>query len=213
MATMTNNADFTTAKTRSDELMQSAANTLAPTLTQFAQLQQTRRDQLAASLDRLKSSLGENHPRVLALGQTLAAANLIGQSLRVEATRAARRPSVSPNEWLVYGRVLDEQGRPVPGLRVRVFDRDRKYDDLLGDTTTDEHGDFAAKYHARDFAEVGEAQAELYVMVEDAAGTLLYSSRDKIRYEAGRVEYFEIVLGEKPAPPVTPITKRARKVK
>ena len=210
MATTTNNVDFTEAKTRSDELTQTAGSVFAPTLTQFAQLQRARADQLAASFDRLKSSLGENHPRVLALGQTLAAANLIGQSLNVEATRAARVPSVNPNEWLVYGRVLDEQGRPVPGLRVRVFDRDRKYDDLLGDTTTDENGDFAAKYHARDFAETGEDQPDLYVMVEDAAGLLLYSSRDKIRYEAGRVEYFEIVLGAKPAPAVA-VKKRTRR--
>jgi Transthyretin-like family len=212
MATTTKDVAFTEAKTRSDELTQSAANALAPTLTQFAQLQQARTDQLAAALDRLKSSLGEDHPRVQALGQTLAAANLIGKSLKAEATRAARRPSVSPNEYLVHGRVLDEQGRPVPGLRVRVFDRDRKYDDLLGDTTTDEHGDFAAKYHERDFAEMGEAQPELYVMIEDAAGTLLYSTRDQVRFQAGRVEYFEIVLGEKPAPPVA-VKKRARTAK
>src|SRR3972149_9551085 len=210
MATTTKDVDFADAKTRSDELAQSAANTLAPTLTQFAQLQQARTDQLAASLDRLKSSLGEDHPRVLALGQTLAAANLIGKSLNGEATRAARRPSVSPNEYLVHGRVLDEQGRPVPGLRVRVFDRDRKYDDLLGDTTTDEYGDFAAKYHERDFAEMGEALPELYVMIEDAAGTLLYSTRDQVRFEAGWAEYFEILLGEKPAPPVTAKKRTSR---
>ncbi len=207
MMATTSNVDFTTAKTRWDELTQTAESTFAPTLVQFAQWQQARADRLAAALNRLKSSLGENDPRVLALGQTLASANLAGKSLQVEATRAARLPRVSANEWLVYGRVLDEQGRPVPGLRVRVFDRDRQYDDLLGDTTTDEYGDFAVKYHERDFVEMGEAGPDLYVMVTDAAGTLMYSSRDQVRFEAGRAEYFEIVLGAAPA--TSPVSVKA----
>ena len=89
---------------------------------------------------------------------------------------------------MVYGQVVDEAGEPLEGLRVQVCDRDRKYDDLLGDTETDEHGDFSVVYHERDFAEVGEELPELYVVVEDQGGNKLYSSRDSVRAEAGRVD-------------------------
>lgn len=200
----TNQTDvaFDEAKTRLEEVTQMAAKAVSPALNQFGQWQQARAERLALVANRLKGQLGEDHPRVLALNQQLSAVNAIGQSLNIEATRVARQPSVNPNEWLVYGQVLDQQGRPVPGLRVRVFDRDRKYDDLLGDTTTDEYGDFAVKYHERDFAEAGEKLPDLYVMVEDAAGQLLYSSRDNVRFEAGRSEYFEIRLT--PPEPVPP---------
>jgi len=132
------------------------------------------------------------------LTRAAASVGAFKQVLDIESVRAVRRPKVEVNEWLVFGRVFDPQGNPVPGLRVRVFDRDRKYDDLLGDTTTDEHGDFAAKYHERDFIETREAQPELYVMVSDSAGATLYSSRDSLVYAAGRSEYFEIVLATTP---------------
>jgi hypothetical protein len=81
-------------------------------------------------------------------------------------------------------------------LTVRVFDRDRKFDDLLGETETDETGDFFTVYHARDFYEKGENTPELYVMVEDAAGNELFSSRENVRPEAGQSEYFVIQLGK-----------------
>ncbi|HUH98326.1 MAG TPA: hypothetical protein VLZ89_13260 [Anaerolineales bacterium] len=183
-----------TAQNLADAMMQTANSAVAPTLSHLSQLQEQRAARLAAAADRLKSSLGADNARVIALTQFAQAVGLLGQTLNVEATRAARQPAVGPNEWLVYGRVLDVQAQPVAGVQVRVFDRDRKYDDLLGDTMTDELGDFAVIYHERDFAEVREANPDLYVMVSDSAGTLLYSSRDQVRFEAGRVEYFEIVL-------------------
>jgi hypothetical protein len=33
-------------------------------------------------------------------------------------------------------------------------------------------------------------------MVEDQEGNQVYSSRDELRFEAGRAEYFQIVLDE-----------------
>ena len=50
-------------------------------------------------------------------------------------------------------------------------------------------------------AEAGEELPESYVMVEDQRGNPLYSSRDELRHEARRAEYFQIVLGEQQAEP------------
>ncbi len=97
---------------------------------------------------------------------------------------------------MVYGRVFDAAGKPAAGLIVRVFDRDRKLDDLLGETETDANGDFHSVYHARDFYEKGENAPELYIMVEDAAGNELFSSRENVRPLAGQSEYFVIQLGK-----------------
>ena len=97
-------------------------------------------------------------------------------------------------EWTASGRVLNTAGIPASGLIVRVFDRDHKDDDLLGETLTDEHGDFHVIYHERDFKEFGEILPELYVTVRDPAGNELFTSRDDVRVNAGPVEYFLIRL-------------------
>jgi hypothetical protein len=211
MTTPTNEpTPLETMQPLADSITQNANDAAAPTLTHLDQLQQLRAVRLSAAADRLKANLGADNPRVIALTQSAQAASSLQQTLHIEAVRAARQPAVGPNEWMVYGRVLDLQGQAVAGVIVRVFDRDRKYDDLLGDTTTDELGDFSVIYHERDFAEAREANPDLYLMVSDSAGNLLYSSKDNVRFEAGRVEYFEIALNA-PAQTVKIRKTRARK--
>lgn len=185
---------FETIKAQFDRLLQVADAASLATLEQFATLQEERAVRLARVQERLKADLGENHPQAIALGNAAAMAQEMKHALETIAVRTARRPKVKENEWLVFGRVLDANGNPISGLRVRIFDRDRLFDDLLGITETDEYGDFAIIYHERDFAELGEELPELYLMVEDTQGKLLYSSRDNVRYNASRSEYFEIVL-------------------
>ena len=177
-----------------DNLLSQVADANLQMLEGFANIQNRRAARLAAAEARLKADLGENHPQVVALRDRAAAADAIERSLQTMVGRTPRRPQVKENEWLVFGRVLDGEGNPVSGVRVRVFDRDRIFDDLLGATSTDEYGNFAITYCDRDFAEPTEGLPELYVMVEDNEGNQLYSSRDNIRYNSGRSEYFEIVL-------------------
>ena len=196
-----------------DFLARIASGSAAPLMAGFSQVQQQRSEMLAAGAERLKANLGAQDPLVASLSQQAAAAASTFQTFKAEATRAARIPKVGPNEWLVYGHVTDNNGQPVAGLTVRVFDRDRKYDDLLGETTTDEYGDFAITYHERDFAEFGEAQPDLYLLIQDFSGKQLYSSNEHVRYEAGRVEYYEIALPKAPAPSKPAGKGQARKRK
>ncbi|MBN2388425.1 MAG: hypothetical protein JXB85_15520 [Anaerolineales bacterium] len=171
----------------------------APALKTFADLQQRRATRLKQSAKTLKSRLGADHPAVKEIEALEKSASGMKARLEAQAARIKRLPLLRSHEWVVFGTVLDQQAKPAAGLTVRVFDRDRKYDDLLGETETDADGQFAVVYHERDFMEVGENLAELYVMVSDSSGKTLYSSRDNLRYESGRSEYFAIRLGEKPA--------------
>jgi Transthyretin-like family len=179
-----------------DQLLQQVMAASVTNLEQFAAQQEQRTLRLVAIQGRLKTELGENHPQVVALGEAAAFAHTIKQSLQTTAKRATSRPKVNPNQWMVFGTILNSERQPVSGVQVRVFDRDRIFDDLLGATQTDEYGDFAVVYREQDFVEIGEGLPELYIMVEDKAGKLLYSSRDNLRYNSGRAEYFEIVLPE-----------------
>lgn len=175
-------------------MMAQGSDLLVPSLERFAGIQQQRATRLAGAEARLKAALGEDDSRVIALHTAAAATDTLSRALHTMAVREERIPKLQSHQWLVFGQVLDSAAQPVAGVQVRVFDRDRKYDDLLEVATTDEFGDFAVIYHQRDFAEVRENLPDLYVMVTDNQENILFSSRDNVRYEAGRAEYFEIVL-------------------
>jgi 5-hydroxyisourate hydrolase-like protein (transthyretin family) len=180
-----------------------AATAGVPALNTFAQLQQRRATRMTNAAKILSAKLGKNDPAVVA-AQTMAQSALdLNTHITTQTVRVKNFPRLHPNEWIVYGTVVDGQGKPAVGLSVRVFDKDRKYDDLLGDTETDANGDFSSIYHERDFKETGENFPDLYVMVSDASGKVLFSSLDSVRYEAGRLEYFAIRLGATKAPRAT----------
>ncbi|MFH2102467.1 MAG: hypothetical protein ABIJ39_03820 [Chloroflexota bacterium] len=181
-------------------MLTQAAGAGAPALKTFTQLQHRRVTRLKQAAKTLKSKLGKDHPHVKKVEALEKAATGLKVRLETETNRIKAFPKLRSYEWVVFGSIVDKDGKPAGDLTVRVYDRDRKYDDLLGETETDANGQFAVIYHERDFMESGEKLPELYVMVSDASGKTLYSSRDSLRYEAGRSEYFSIQLGEKPAP-------------
>jgi protocatechuate 3,4-dioxygenase beta subunit len=103
-----------------------------------------------------------------------------------------KRPSDKP--WVVSGVVTDADGQPVAGVMVRLFDRDRKYDDKLGAALTNEKGEYKVTYVMQDFSEGPEPGADLYLVVTDEAGKELYTSEENIRYDAGPEEKFDIQI-------------------
>ncbi len=157
-------------------------------------LQVRRAERLARVAKRLESGLGEGHPRVQTLKEMQTRAEKIQKIALDTAARLKRFPHVKPYEWAVFGHVCDAKGQPLAGLKVRLFDKGRKYDDLLGETMTNEFGDFVVVYHIRDFEEKGEKAPELYVQIKDAQGKELYSSKSAIRYQSGKIEYFDIQI-------------------
>jgi len=167
-----------------------------PVLGEFSKLQDQRSQRLQKNSTRIAEKLGEDHPRVLALRQTQKRTAKLQRNLKDNAMRTEKLRQLKPYEWMVYGQVIDNDGEPVPDVIVRVFDKDRKYDDLLGFVATDQFGDFQLIYHERAFYEPGEEAPELYLRVEDSDGNELFSTEDDIRYESGRVEFFQIELGK-----------------
>jgi hypothetical protein len=131
----------------------------------------------------------------VALRRAGARSAALRKKLGDDAARAAKVRALKPYEWMVTGQVVDAAGKPVRGAVVRVYDKDRKLDDLLGETATDKYGDFQLVYHERAFHEPGEGAPELYVQVEDRKGKVLHTTEDAIRAEGGRVEHFVIELG------------------
>jgi hypothetical protein len=79
----------------------------------------------------------------------------------------------------------------IPGLEVRAFDRDVRFDDLLGSVITDEAGNFDLRYEERDFKGLFEGKPDIYLIVKAKDGRTVYTTEKNVRVEAGKTERFD----------------------
>ena len=91
--------------------------------------------------------------------------------------------------------VEEESGRPLPGLRVRAFDKDLLLDDHLDDAITNAEGRFEISYTEANFRGFHETLPDVYIRVYDASGErLLYTTERAVRKNAELVERFEVKI-------------------
>ncbi len=98
------------------------------------------------------------------------------------------------SDWLVIGKISDANGKGIPKLKVRVFDRDLMLDDALGETETNAEGVYRLKFTKEQFSDFSEEYPELYLIVEDADGNKLFDGKREMRTRAGRIELVEVQL-------------------
>lgn len=115
----------------------------------------------------------------------------VKRSNRIEAY-AVRKRSVVPalkGKFVVAGRVMDrETGVGIPNVRVKAFDLDRRYDDILGDTRTDVLGYYRIEYGEKDFKDLFDKKPEVYIEVQDEDGKSLFTSTKSFVHKSGKVE-------------------------
>ena len=104
---------------------------------------------------------------------------------------------LTPDAWVVHGKVVDQEKQPLSGLTVSLYDKDLIFDDVLGTTLTDADGNFKMIYRTEAFGDIFERKPDIYLKVLDKTGKTLYSSRKAVRSEAGREEKFDITIKNK----------------
>jgi len=109
----------------------------------------------------------------------------------------SREPQLTPDAWVVRGKVTDENDKGLNGLTVSLYDKDLFFDDVLGTTLTNENGGFEIIYRIDAFEFLFEKKPDLYLKVLDSNGKKLYTSENSIRPGAGRVEEFLIKIDSK----------------
>ena len=76
-----------------------------------------------------------------------------------------------------------------------LIDKDLFFDDLLGAVTTDKNGNFEIKYDKEDFQELFlDKKPDIYLKIKNQHGKVIHTTKDKIRYGAGRAEKFIIEI-------------------
>jgi hypothetical protein len=102
---------------------------------------------------------------------------------------------VEPVIFKVSGQVLSSERKPVSGVLVRIYDKDRQYNDLLGAALTNRKGEFSASFRFQDFSE-GESGPDLFFVVLNADEKELLSTENKVMFNAERETTVTLTLPE-----------------
>jgi hypothetical protein len=73
------------------------------------------------------------------------------------------QPASDPSRFVVRGRVVARDGRPLPAATIRVFDADFRWEEILGETETDAEGRYEVAYTADQFRRGEKQSADLIV--------------------------------------------------
>jgi hypothetical protein len=106
-------------------------------------------------------------------------------------------PLARSDAWIVRGRVTDSQGKPLANHIVTLYDKDLFFDDELGQTETDERGQYYLVYNTSDFRDIIERKPDIYLKILDEHEEPVYTLKRPVRFEAGRVEIINVRVERK----------------
>ncbi len=136
----------------------------------------------------------DDEPLFLKIGQIDYREIVLTEESRVR-TPPKNGGSTPEDTWTVGGNVIGENsGRALGGLTVSLYDKELKFDEWLGDTLTDNKGDFSFSYREKDYADLFKANPDIFLKVMDKAGKVLYNTRKAIQIEAGKERVFKIKI-------------------
>jgi hypothetical protein len=95
----------------------------------------------------------------------------------------------------IRGQVRNSENRTgIKGLLIEAYDADFFFDDKLGSAITDAEGSFKITYSRKDFQHLFDKKPDLYLVIRGADGKKIFSTRERVRINAGREETFFIDL-------------------
>lgn len=109
---------------------------------------------------------------------------------------AAAPPTREEETFTVSGEVTRSNGEPATGVVVRAYDRDLRSQELLGEATTGETGEYEITYTSDQFRRAEKKRADLVMSAFNEAGTELEvnSDRDGTIFNAEREEVVNLQI-------------------
>lgn len=142
---------------------------------------------------------------VVAEDLTRGAAEKIQEKLALDGAKSSVEHIKGPHppyrdSFIVFGQVLLSDGQPLEACIVRVFDRDLRSEQLLGDTLTDGNGSYRVIYTEEQFKQVDNEKADLVVRAFNPVGKLL--SESAIHFNVSSETHIDLIVSE--SAPVQP---------
>ncbi len=126
-----------------------------------------------------------------------------------------KKPGPPPATWEVKGKITDENDNGIKDLTVSLYDKENRFDDILGSTVTSEDGTFVFTYPTGKLQDLIKANPDIYLKVLDKKGNSIYQSKKPVKCEPGRIEVFNIEIAlrgkTKTEIPIPPGLKKKRK--
>jgi hypothetical protein len=114
----------------------------------------------------------------------------------MQATLESMGLSVGTDAWILRGRILDADERPVTGVRINLVDKDGLAVSGVSAVTTDDHGNFVILGQREAMPELGATPPQWHVNVEDKKGNILQRTTLAVRVAIGASEKVNIVVAK-----------------
>lgn len=98
-------------------------------------------------------------------------------------------------KYVITGKVQETtSSRGIPGIIMKAFDKDRLYDDLLGEAMTDINGNFRIEYDEKKFGRLFEDAPDIYITLKTLSGKVIYTTEGSVRFNAKPHEVYLVRL-------------------
>lgn len=186
-----------------EAVLEQVSDARKPGLEKFAQLQKRRTARMRKAEKRLEKVLGQQNPRVIALGKAASSASRLHTEVSVAAKRESHKRWVAAHEWAIFGEVVDAKGRPMAGMNVQLINKKQRTTRKKIVSETDEFGDFflvlpveAVLQPAEKISAGRRLALDLRLRITDDQGVERYLSTTSLTPHAGHAEYFKITLSD-----------------
>jgi hypothetical protein len=180
-----------------EELFTTLGDSRLEALNEVQELQVMSRVLLQNEVARIDRKLGKDHPRAQSLRASLEENldSISALGIELETSRISP-PEVEENQTLVHGRVVDENGRGVPGLLVSVVDEAGRPLHFLGRSETDASGYYALTIDPDALQKASRAvESGVFVSVTTGKDKLLHRKFEPLEISEGeRTLVEEVVL-------------------
>jgi len=167
-------------------------------LEQLKLFQEVRSRASQGELERLTKKHGADHPRVQALAARLDHDRVMLEGLNTRIVESkVPTPAFDRRTWRLQGRVLDEQGAPLPSLTLSLRDEQGAWIEPLGYACTGDNGYYFLTYQppARKDAKAIPESQKLILTVSDSDGSILHQEKEPLYVRISRIDTRNIILG------------------
>ena len=174
-------------------------------LTDTKDIQVIQRAFIQHEARRLEKKLGADHPRTKLLKAKLRPKLDLVDSLAVERDLTRIKvPEMAETDGLIHGRVVDEKGRGIGGLRVFVADKKGNRLRDVAEAETDDTGYYSIKAPEAVVDKVAEANPEGIVLTVASKGEkVVHRQRDPVKLIKGERSVAHVRLARKAV--ITPV--------